>query len=221
MATGTKPTSAAAILETLRQHPDATAAEVADRAGIGRSTATKALADLAAEGHVTRQRGGRVNGRVSPDRWSLVAASPAAAEQSPAKTPPAEPGDATTAMQDQPHGDNAAEQPGGTPGTVEVETTTTATAQVAQPTGNGASAPRLGHGALRDLVRGYLADRPGQACTPHQIAKALGRSAGAVSNALTSKALQDQVIQTSQRPRRYMIPSQPAGTAEAEPATAR
>lgn len=50
------------------------AAEVAERAGIGRSTATKALAALADQGKVTRKSGGRDGARRLPDGWSLRAA---------------------------------------------------------------------------------------------------------------------------------------------------
>src|SRR6266516_2236930 len=74
--TGAKTPAVEAILHALRQHPNATAAELADHAGIGRSTANKALANLAAEGRATRQRGGRVNGRIIPDRWSLDSDEP-------------------------------------------------------------------------------------------------------------------------------------------------
>jgi hypothetical protein len=55
------------------------------------------------------------------------------------------------------------------------------------------------------LIRGWLAGRPGQAFTPTRIGKELGRSAGAVGNALATMADQDQVVQTSRKPRRYAI----------------
>jgi DNA-binding transcriptional MocR family regulator len=186
--TGAKTPAVEAILHALHQHPNATAAELADHADVGRSTANKALANLAAEGRATRQRGGRVNGRIIPDRWSLDSDEP---------TP----------------------QASGTSDHGEAEATTTPTSRATAPTDDQTSTARLGHGELRDLVCGYLAARPGQEFTPHQIAKALGgRSAGAVSNALTSKAVQHQVIQTSTRPRRYMMapqPSNPAASAKA------
>ncbi len=216
--TGTKAPAVEAILHALRQHPNATTAELADHASIGRSTANKALANLAAEGRATRQRGGRVNGRIIPDRWSLVADAPTEATQSPANEPAAAPAGAASRPDGQP-GDQTPPA-SGTPDTRAAEPTTTTTSQAAAPTDNQASAPHLGHGQLRDLVRGYLAGRPGQEFTPHQIAKALGgRSAGAVSNALTSKVVQDQVVQTSTRPRRYMIAPQSSDPAAAAPAS--
>jgi hypothetical protein len=54
----------------------ASAAEIAQSAGIGRSTATKALAGLAAEGKVERSAGGRDGARRLADRWSLPPATP-------------------------------------------------------------------------------------------------------------------------------------------------
>ena len=59
-----------AVLAALASGP-ASAAEVAEAAGIGRSTATKALAALAASGEVERSEGGRDGARRLPDRWSL------------------------------------------------------------------------------------------------------------------------------------------------------
>jgi len=65
--------TAGAVLVALTAGP-ASAAQIAGLAGIGRSTATKTLASLAADGRVTRSDGGRVGGRRLPDRWSLPAA---------------------------------------------------------------------------------------------------------------------------------------------------
>ena len=62
--------TADAVLAVLAGGP-ASAAEVAGSAGIGRSTATKALAVLAAEGRVKRTTGGRDGARRLADRWSL------------------------------------------------------------------------------------------------------------------------------------------------------
>ena len=59
-----------AVLAALASGP-ASAAEVAEAAGIGRSTATKALAALATSGEVERSEGGRDGARRLPDRWSL------------------------------------------------------------------------------------------------------------------------------------------------------
>lgn len=216
MPTGAKTPGLDAILHALGQHPETTAAELADHAKIGRSAANKALARLATDGRVTRQPGGRVNGRIIPDRWTLVTDAPAKAAKSPANQ-------TTTELLAgvAPHEGEDDEQTSkeGTTAEMRVAEPTDAVTKTAQGTDDQPGAPRLGNGALRELVRRYLAERPGQEFTPHQIAKALGgRSAGAVSNALTSKAVQHDIIQTSSRPRRYMIapqPNDPAGSAEA------
>lgn len=70
--TTTATTATDAVLAALGSGP-ASAAEVAGAAGIGRSTATKVLAALAAGGRVERTPGGRDGARRLPDRWALPA----------------------------------------------------------------------------------------------------------------------------------------------------
>ncbi len=236
-ATATTSASGAALLAALRQHPNATAVELADHASIGRSTAGKTLVKLAADGRVIREHGGRQNGRVIPDRWTLapdepdqpttaitaaVDPDPAAQQEDPkgppippTTTPRGAPGGVPadqTANDDQPRRDDAspAAQASDTSPTDPAAPTTLE----AQRTGDNASASRLGHGELRALVRGYLAERPGEVFTPHQIAKALRppRSPGAVGNALVTLSLNGEVAQTDTKPRRYMIAPQPSDT---------
>jgi hypothetical protein len=60
-----------AVLGALSGRPGRTAAEIAEIAGIGRSTANKALAALETEGKAVRAPGGRDGARRQPDRWSL------------------------------------------------------------------------------------------------------------------------------------------------------
>ncbi len=59
-----------AVLGALSERPGRTAAEIAEFAGIGRSTANKALAALEVEGKALRATGGRDGSRRQPDRWS-------------------------------------------------------------------------------------------------------------------------------------------------------
>lgn len=56
-ATPTEQTPAEAIAECLAAHPGATAAELADAAGIGRSTAAKSLAAMEHQGTARRSAG--------------------------------------------------------------------------------------------------------------------------------------------------------------------
>ena len=87
--TRAKPPSVEAILDALRYHPDATAAELADAAGIGRSTAAKTLATLEARGRVTRQRGTPEGGKATTDRWTLAPDPRTEHLSAPSRRPPA------------------------------------------------------------------------------------------------------------------------------------
>jgi MarR family len=210
--TGAKPPSVEALLDALRHHPEATAAELAEAAGIGRSTAGKTLASLEARGRVSRQRGTPEGGKATPDRWTLTL-DPRADHPDPAGPQPAaevhvdESADTTQSPAEALSAE--AEPPTvGLPDTGEAEATVDATPDATKPTGkdkDSGSGPRLRPGALRDLVHTWLAERPGQEFTPTRIGKELGRSAGAVGNALATMTDQGEVVQTSSKPRRYAI----------------
>jgi len=62
-----------AVLAALARGGDMTAAQVANAAGICRSTATRLLASLTVDGKVERTAGGRDGARRLPDRWTLPA----------------------------------------------------------------------------------------------------------------------------------------------------
>ncbi len=70
---------------------------------------------------------------------------------------------------------------------------------------DAAEAGRLSKGQLRSLVLGYLRNRPGEEHSPTAVGKALGRSSGAVGNALTKLAAEGTVTETSTKPRRYTV----------------
>ena len=86
-----KPASEQAVLKALAANPDATAAEVAAAAGVGRSTASKVLARLASSGEVRRNEGGRDGARRLPDRFALATAEPAAKAAKPKAAKDAKP----------------------------------------------------------------------------------------------------------------------------------
>jgi hypothetical protein len=65
--------------------------------------------------------------------------------------------------------------------------------------GIGAARP----GQLRDLVAGHLASYPDAEFTPHAVGRVLGRSSGAVANALDRLTALGQAQLTSEHPRRY------------------
>jgi DNA-binding MarR family transcriptional regulator len=177
------------VTEALAALPDSTAAEIAGALGIGRSTAAKRLARLEGQGAVRRSPGGRVEGTKVADRWSLPT-PPAACEPGVTATP----GDVERCPQ-------ASSQPGDTE---PVDTEPASDPSVRQEETPGAGT-RLLPGSLRALVLDYLAARPGQSFGPSGIARSLGRSAGAVSNALAVLAESGEVRLVADRPRRYRI----------------
>lgn len=154
--------TAEAVLEALGRHPGATATELAEAGGIGRSTASKALTALEAEGKVRRLPGGREGGRRRADHWA----------------PP--------------------------------ETTTPSRARKAlshagRVPSEPAPAERLRPGALGTLVVDYLKTHAEEALGPTAVGKALGRSQGAVANALARLAEAGTVTVVSASPRRYRL----------------
>jgi hypothetical protein len=62
---------------------------------------------------------------------------------------------------------------------------------------------RLPQGGLQGLVEDFLAEHPSEAFGPHTIGTALGRSSGAVANALIRLTERGAAVQVSDRPRRY------------------
>jgi hypothetical protein len=177
------------ITDALTALPDITAAEVAGTLGIGRSTAAKRLARLEAAGTIRRNPGGRSGGARIADRWSLATPAPETdtPERATGTDPPANSGEAASPSEPDPSD----------PGTGAGDRT--------EATGDAGE--RLAPGALGALVREYLAARPTQAFGPSGIGKALGRSAGAVSNALSAMAAAGEVQLVAERPRRYRIAS--------------
>jgi DNA-binding MarR family transcriptional regulator len=158
MPTTTSTTTTDAVLAALEQQPDATTAELAAAAELGRSTVGKALATLERDGRVRRTPGGHdPNGRRLPDRWTTP------------PPPPAPPAVETEA-------DGGDEQP---------------------------DTSRLRKGQLRALVLQHLQQHADVEHSPTAVAKTLGRSAGAVSNALDRLAADGSVVQTNHKPRRF------------------
>ncbi|MBB3666205.1 hypothetical protein FB384_005166 [Prauserella sediminis] len=86
--------------------------------------------------------------------------------------------------------------------TTPTTTTTAPTGSGAAPAGAGTAA-RLRNGELRCMVAQHLAQDPGAALTPGRIAAALGRSSGAVGNALATLATRGQAQQVGTNPVTY------------------
>lgn len=70
-------------------------------------------------------------------------------------------------------------------------------------TSTARAARRLRNGELRAQIASFLATRPGCEFTPHEVARELGRSSGAVGNALTALAARGEAEQTTAKPVRY------------------
>lgn len=200
------------LWSVLGTHPGSTVADLASRAGIGRSTAGKILTGWHRDGSVSRISASAHAGRRGADTWTIAGPDPAAA-QPPAGVP-----------QDVPTPDAATETGAGEePSGVRDQDRVTAPEPLPESTdpGSGAAASageglprkgaRLGKGALRGLVEDYLAEHPGEQLSPTAIAKALNRSSGAVANALDRLVTDGYALQIQDQPRRFTAkPSDPA-----------
>lgn len=188
--TNTRTGSAAeAVATALADRPGSTAAELAVAAGVGQSTATRALAGLEADGRARRLPGGRgEDGRRQPDRWNAPETPAPTAD--PETTAPTDGTDPEPEPEPEPETDSAPAAKG--------------RAHARRP-GDEYMGARLGRGELAGLVLEFMADRPGEAIGPAAVAKSLGRSAGAVSNALGRLAEAGTVKLVGDAPRRYRL----------------
>lgn len=80
---------------------------------------------------------------------------------------------------------------------------TTAVAGGKAPAAGSVTAGRLGKGELGAMVLEYLSTHPDDEVGPTVVARVLGRSQGAVANALTKLATSGHAELTSEAPRRY------------------
>ncbi|WP_435058442.1 hypothetical protein [Streptomyces sp. bgisy060] len=188
-------------LAALADRPGAKAAEIALAAGIGGSTAGKALTALEAHNLAYREHGEKVGGRRTADRWyhRPVEADPQApadeAEAAPETAAPAP--QAAPAETAAPEADTAAPEADEPPAPAEAP-------QADTP----ATSTRLARGGLRQMVYEHLEAHPGDEVTAPRLAKALGRSAGAVANALVKLTEQGQADLVGESPRRYRLAGQ-------------
>ena len=74
-----------------------------------------------------------------------------------------------------------------------------------------ATSPRLAKGGLRALVVDYLTAHPDEEMTAPKIGKSLGRSSGAVANALDTLVEKGQAELTCEKPRRFRHRAAPTG----------
>ncbi|MEV0704882.1 helix-turn-helix domain-containing protein [Saccharopolyspora sp. NPDC050389] len=191
------------VWAALHANPGATTIDIAEAAGVGRSTAGKILATWAKDGSVTRISGIGDGGRRSADCWTMThtdqitplpgAASPARDDTTPQPAVVDEPSqrqspgqnDESTA-EGQESGEDAQEASG-----------------VDDAPGPITKGPRLSKGELRGMVEDYLTERSGEEFSPNAIGTALNRSSGAVNNALEKLVADGYAVQTQDKPKRF------------------
>lgn len=204
----------AKLWKALGASPNSAAGELASAASIGKSTAGKILARWANEGRVVRTAGIIEGGRRSPDRWAIAGHKErGTTEVSAARTDAGTSADNEATATSPTVTDAAHGKPTNTPtastdtsGLESVAGTPVTDNAVEQPAkGDREKAPRLAPGALRGMVEDYLRDHSTEAFGPAAIGRVLGRSSGAVANALDRLTEHGVVVQTSQAPRRYRI----------------
>ena len=194
------------LWQALCTNPNSTAAELSADAGVGRSTAAKILARWANDSSITRSPGIADDGRRAADLWSITNLDV-----------PAVTSDPEEAERFADTDDNTATQPPDT-STETHETTTDGAAnldpgpETAKPPvdsentsdeGNG-NHRRLPPGGLRGMVEDWLRDHAGEEHSPSAIGKALGRSSGAVANALNKLVADGYAVQTQDKPKRFI-----------------
>lgn len=177
------------VAEALAGHPDRTAAELAQLAGLGGSTVAKALATLEKAGRARRHAldlgGSHTDGRGSADagsgsggrrpaaRWRAIGAEPASSGS----------------------------------GRETVLRTEGVPARTASKAAADGRRTRLGKGELTTLVLEYLVAHSDVDLGPTAISRALQRSQGAVANCLTKLTASGDLVQTCEQPRRYRVTS--------------
>ncbi|MFF0452984.1 hypothetical protein [Nocardia africana] len=219
-----------ALWTALGNFPGFTAAELAGAAGIDASTARRILSGWATTG-AARREPDQDNPRAA-EHWSPAA--PATATPTPSADDTADTADPSPEPTTPQPDNDASASDDASAATNSDATTTDATPTDPQappqqppaaPTGSETSAPatdaptgepdaaatpkktadRLAPGALRGEVEDYLRDAPDKEFTPHEIGKTLGRSSGAVHNALVKLTDLGTARQTCTRPKKFAL----------------
>lgn len=204
------------LWSALVAHPASTTAQLASHAGIGSSTAGKALARWLSGGHVTRTHGAVDDDgsgkRRSAGTWTITepTAEPAVTAAD-ATNPDTDATDnsgtrtdaATVTADDTP----ATTTPTTAPGqcSPNARAGKTANGRAGKPRHNTNGAPKLGSGELRGQVEDHLREHPAAEFSPVEIGNKLGRSSGAVSNALEKLTEAGVAGRTSDNPKRYQL----------------
>jgi hypothetical protein len=200
----------------------ATPADLATASGLGYSTVTRLLRELAAAGLAAKDdQGWRAAAPVQPTSLPAAAGTEEPADDEPADAVTTDDAAGTERAPDE--ADDSVGEPAGTQDATERLTARAqeahvepehlvdeATAQPAAnsdagtaPAGEAAAKPRMGKGQLRELVLTVLRADGGE-LGPTQIARKLhGRSQGAISNACDRLVEHGHAVLSSEKPRRY------------------
>lgn len=219
---GLTPT-AARIYTALHAAPGSTVADLARTANAGKSTTANLLKQMERDGVACRTLGGSDGNRRFPDHWYTSASTPEAG-----RTPdvPDQHGEGTNpAGTEDPEADasgmSAAARTGQRLLPDEVLNAPSparmSAAEPQFPPDDDTSAEalphgRLGQGGLRSLVHAFLAEYPDAAHSPTKVSRHLGRSSGAVANALVTLVNLGQVEMVTAKPRTYRIAESPTRT---------
>ncbi|MFE6158792.1 hypothetical protein ACFQ7F_07725 [Streptomyces sp. NPDC056486] len=225
----------AAIYTELVTSPGTTGAELALAAGLGRSTAGKALVTLEEHGLAIRTPGGHEGARRTPDRWNpaRVGACPKEHAQTPETSTPDGNGVDTGAPVPAPDAVTNTHSGAASQGdvldalmvTVVADDTKDPTddedadasevrtvgaeqplvAHVAVTTAPIGQRARLAPGALRQMVIDHLQAHPSEAFTATKISRVIEKSSGAIANALVTLTRQGIGEQVTEQPRTYRL----------------
>ncbi|MGI8311658.1 MarR family transcriptional regulator [Saccharopolyspora hattusasensis] len=191
------------VWAALHANPGATTTDIAEAAGVGRSTAGKILATWAKDGSVTRISGIGDGGRRSADCWTITHTDQITPPQGPASPTHDDttPQPATVEEPSQP------QSPGQNDASTAEEKESAEDAREASGVDDAPGpiikGPRLSKGELRGMVEDYLTEHPGEEFSPNTIGKALNRSSGAVNNALEKLVADGYAVQTQDKPKRF------------------
>jgi hypothetical protein len=184
------------VWAALRSHPGATAADLSAASGVSRSAVGKLLAAWSTDSSATAAAG------PTPRAARVWTAAPSNLPPAPT-TPDGHPEPAPAGHSTTGDADNADPASGGT--------TVPHTADRFPRTVNRSGTPRLAAGALQGMVEDYLTEHPGEH-GPTAIGTAIGRSPGAVANALERMVATGAAVRTRENPKRYRRADQPDPT---------
>ncbi|WP_194890914.1 MarR family transcriptional regulator [Catenulispora pinisilvae] len=191
-----------AVLATLMEFPETTVIALSDAAQVPRSSTAAALKYLEDRGLATRKIFPILDGKPRPaDIWSATtAAGPLLSGNAETGT---EQDDAEPVSEQKSMPDRLYEA-------LEHGAAQSVAAVVSEPTSDGTvTAPpkeHMGRGVLRETVLQHMLANSGTTFTPTALSKALGKSAGAISNALDVLVAHGAAVMVLEKPRTFQAP---------------